>query len=286
MRIVITGATGLVGWPIARWLVARGHTVTTLGRRAVAGLPHKDWQLGDRPDLSDQDALVHAAFTHVPGRYRGGEGDDPAGFTRANLDGTLALFDAATAAELRTVFLSSRAVYGAYPPGTRLTEDLPPRPDTLYGEVKLAAERALERRGTSLRATGVYGPPVPGRTHKWTDLFARFRASDAPSPRIGTELHAADLADAVERVLSLEAMPPVLNVSDIVLDRRDLLERYGRIAGIAGPLPEPSDPATVSEMDTARLRETGWRPRGVEGLETVLEAIVAEERAQAAERPR
>ncbi|SFH44444.1 Nucleoside-diphosphate-sugar epimerase [Palleronia marisminoris] len=275
MRIAITGASGLVGWPVAQWLAARGHTITTIGRRQVPGLAHRDWHLGQVPDLSGQDALVHAAFTHVPGRYRGGEGDDPEGFTRANLGGTLSLMDAAEAARLRIVFLSSRAVYGAYPPGTRLTEELPPRPDTLYGEVKLAAERALGRRGTSLRATGIYGPLVPGRGHKWADLFARFAAGDRPAPRIGTELHVDDLADAIERVLAVDTPPPVVNVSDIVLDRRDLLERYARIAGIPDPLPHRGDPDGVSEMDTARLRDLGWRPRGVDGLDTVLEAIVA-----------
>lgn len=278
MRIAITGASGLVGWPVARWLNSRGHTVTTLGRTPVAGFAHRHWQLGDAPDLTGQDALVHAAFNHVPGRYRGGEGDDPDGFIRANLDGTLGLFDAAGAAGLRIVFLSSRAVYGAYPPGTKLTEDLPPRPDTLYGEVKLKAERALAGRGTSLRATGVYGPPVPDRAHKWADLFASFAAGERPSPRIGTELHADDLADAIDRALSVDTPPAVLNVSDIVLDRRDLLERYSAVAGISGQLPDQCDPSGVSELDTTRLRRLGWNPRGFAGLDVVLEAIAAADR--------
>lgn len=278
MRIAITGASGLVGWPIAHWLGARGHVVTTLGRGSVHGFAYRDWQLGETPDLSGQDALVHAAFTHAPGRYRGGEGDDPDSFVRANLGGTLALFDAAARAGLRVVFLSSRAVYGAYPPGTRLTEDLPPRPDTLYGEVKLEAERALSGRGTSLRATGVYGPPVPGRAHKWAGLFASFTSGARPAPRVGTELHADDLADAVERVLALATPPAVLNVSDIVLDRHDLLSRYARITGVSGPLPDRADPAGVSEMDTSRLRKLNWYPRGNAGLDPVLDAIVAAER--------
>ncbi|WP_375260364.1 NAD-dependent epimerase/dehydratase family protein [Palleronia sp.] len=278
MRIAITGASGLVGWPIARWLAARGHEVTTLGRCPVPGFAHQPWHLGEAPDLSGHDALVHAAFAHVPGRYRGGEGDDPDGFIRANLKGTLTLFDAAARAALRVVFLSSRAVYGAYPPGTRLAEDLPPRPDTLYGEVKLKAERALSGRGTSLRATGVYGPPVPGRAHKWVDLFTRFAAGERPVPRIGTEVHAEDLADAVERVLALETPPAVLNVSDIVLDRHDLLARYARIAGVPGHLPDRTDSAVVSEMDTVRLRGLGWHPQGDAGLDPVLHAIAAFER--------
>ena len=108
MRVLVTGAGGTVG----RFVVpgARGRRpprhhprprtpATTLGILADSA-----------PRLPPADALVHAALAHVPGAYRGGEGDDPARFRRLNLDGTRALFDAAGGA--RVVFLSSRAVYG------------------------------------------------------------------------------------------------------------------------------------------------------------------------------
>ena len=39
--------------------------------------------------------LVHAALEHVPGRYRGGEGDDPPRFWQLNVDGSVALLAAA-----------------------------------------------------------------------------------------------------------------------------------------------------------------------------------------------
>ena len=68
--------------------------------------------------------FVHAAFEHVEGRYRGGEGDDPEGFRRANVEGSARLFEAARAAGVkRCVFLSSRAVYG-----TELAGIAPPGP--------------------------------------------------------------------------------------------------------------------------------------------------------------
>ena len=94
MRIALTGASGLVGYPVARYLIGRGHRVTSFGRSAVLpGVPHVAWDLGgDAPDLSGQDGLVHAAFAHLPGQYRGGEGDDPAGFAERNLAGTLRLW--------------------------------------------------------------------------------------------------------------------------------------------------------------------------------------------------
>lgn len=279
MKVAVTGATGLVGHWIAADLLEHGHNVVTLGHTPSAHptAAHLPYVLGDVPALEGCDAVVHAAFHHVPGRYRGGEGDDPEGFRRRNLDGTLRLFDAARAAGLsRVVFLSTRAVYGDYPPGTRLTEDLPPRPDTLYGDVKLAAEQALAAAGltgVSLRATGVYGPPVPGRPHKWQNLFGAFGRGETLSPRIATEVHASDLAAAVRLALTVPQPPPLLNVSDIVLDRRDLLRRYADLTGGHGRLPLPGDPTQVSEMDTTRLRSLGWRPGGLGALDGTLEAL-------------
>ena len=272
MRVALTGATGLAGHAVARALIAAGHDVITLGRRpSPLGLPHVPWTLGERPDIA-ADALVHAAFDHVPGRYRGGEGDDPDGFRTRNRDGTLRLLDALPGA--RTVFLSSRAVYGAYPPGTRLDEAMTPLPDTLYGAVKLSTETEVAARGgVSLRATGLYGPAPPGRDHKWADLFAAFARGEAVAPRVATELHLDDLAGAVLLCLDRPPVPALLNLSDIVLDRRDLLAAWAEITGTTGPLPDRADATTISEMDTARARALGWRPRGMAGLRPTLESL-------------
>ncbi|MFD2844071.1 NAD-dependent epimerase/dehydratase family protein [Paracoccus cavernae] len=120
MKIVITGAKGLVGGAIAQAAEAAGHAVTRLSR--------PDYHLGDRPDLRGHDALIHAAFSHVPGRYRGGEGDDPQGFLRDNLEGSVALFEAARESGVgQVLFLSSRAVHDGHPEGSPLPDDLPLR---------------------------------------------------------------------------------------------------------------------------------------------------------------
>ncbi|PZX14461.1 nucleoside-diphosphate-sugar epimerase [Palleronia aestuarii] len=271
MRVALTGATGIAGHAVALHLRSRGDEVLTLGRRpSTLGLPHVDWRFGERPDIAC-DALVHCAFAHVPGRYRGGEGDDPEGFMRLNRDGTRALFDAVK--DARIVFVSSRAVYGAYPAGTRLTETLRPRPDTLYGELKATTERDVaERGGTSLRATGLYGPPPPGGHHKWAGLLDDFAAGRSIAPRAGTELHVADFAAAIALCLDTAA-PKAVNASDLCLDRRDLLEIYADITGIRGILPERSGDR-VSEMSVDMLRALGWEPGGVPRLRADLRELV------------
>lgn len=268
MRVGLTGATGRVGHFLHRGLRRAGHEVVTIGRKGA----DRPFALGGpAPDMAGLDGLVHAAFSHVPGRYRGGEGDDPAGFVAANVDGTLRLLEAA--GERRIIFLSSRAVYGAYPPGTRLTEDLAPRPDTLYGEVKKRAEKALDgRNAVNLRATGVYGVPAPGQAHKWQELFADFSAGRPITPRVATEVHGDDLAAACALCLALDVRGP-LNVSDILLDRHDLLSLYADAAGLDVEPPRRADPSTVSAMDCGRLSRLGWRPGGWAALERTVETL-------------
>jgi len=284
--VLVSGATGHAGRFIAEGFLAAGADVITMGRSwPPAGFFSEpvEWVAGDLdpdhdfgPAFDGVDVFVHCAFAHVPGKYRGGEGDDPDGFVRANVEGTLALMDAARRAGVsRAIFLSSRAVYGPQAPGAALTEDMQCAPDTLYGETKLAVETALAAMASDrflpviARATGLYGPAGPGRTHKWAGLFADFAAGATIAPRIGTEVHGDDLAAAVRLLATRSAgdlmrfgPAPVFNISDILLDRHDLLAVYADRAGIAHMPPPRADGAAFNAMDTARLGALGWRPRG------------------------
>lgn len=260
MHVLITGAGGRVGGMIAAALLAAGHRVTRLGRRPG----EQEWDLSNRaPRLPPADALVHAALAHVPGAYRGGEGDDPERFTRLNRDGTLALFEAAR--EMRVIFLSSRAVYGDHRRGQTLREDDRPAPDSLYGVVKLAGEAALGPRGVSLRSTGIYG----GRDHKWSGLFDAYLRGEPVAPRVGTEVHGDDLA-AVVRLMLHRPEAGVFNVSDLVLDRHDLLKRVRALTGCPHPPPPRVEGPLPGVMATDRLRALGWRPGGRDRLDAFL----------------
>ena len=204
-KIAVSGGTGYVGRFIVDRLLAANFDVVLLGRTAPdRGLFEKDVEFcyvsltehPDSPNLFDGCAgFVHTAFHHEAGKYRGGEGNDPASFRRANLDGSVALFHAAKAAGVqRTVFLSSRAVYGPQTQGNQLAEDLTPRPDTLYGEVKLQAERALLDLSDPnylpivARSTGIYGTSTGSHMHKWAELFAAFERGETIRSRVGTEV--------------------------------------------------------------------------------------------------
>lgn len=289
-RVLVTGGTGYVGRFIVERLLADGDAVTVFGRSTPPSeffSKPVDFLAGDleprtvRPEaFAGVDAIVHAAFDHVPGKYRGGEGDDPDGFVRRNRDGSIALFEAAKRAGVeRGIFLSTRAVYGPKAAGTVLKEDTPAMPDTLYGKVKFDVEDALLAMADAdfapvvLRITGVYGPAAPGRPHKWAGIFDSYLAGKEIAPRAGTEVHGDDVAAAVRIALD-RATPTILNVSDMMVDRRDLLAVVGDITGSTNALPAPADSSAINAMDCARLRNLGWTPGGRPLLERTVRALL------------
>ncbi|MBO6718747.1 MAG: NAD(P)-dependent oxidoreductase [Rhizobiaceae bacterium] len=280
-RTVVSGGTGYVGRFIVERLLDEGHEVTVTGRTK----PARDFFSRPVTFVADQlepdedhaetfagaDFFVHCAFDHLPGKYRGGEGNNPEGFRRRNVDASLRRFEAAKkVGAKRVVFLSSRAVYGDEANGAELTEETEARPDTLYGEVKLAAERGLGQladecfSGISLRVTGVYGPPPPGRAHKWAALVSDHLAGRKLPSRIGTEVHGEDVAWAVLTTLTAKLDRPheVFCVSDIVVDSADIAAIVNSVTGVARPLPERADPVSLSPMNCAKLKSLGWRPGG------------------------
>lgn len=280
MHILLTGGTGQLGRFIADALLRSGHELTFLGRTpppdGKRGFLQWDLSSTDMA-LPSADALIHCALEHAPGRYRGGEGDDPQGFWDRNAEGTQRLFVAAKAAGIdHCVFLSSRAVYTDNKRWEVLTETSDAKPEELYGLVKLAGEVALEQlcgdgmRGTVLRATGVYGIPPGLSGHKWSELFGAFEEGLLVPSRVGTEVHGEDLAAAVEAVLGRDPAKTeafeVYNVSDLLLDRHDLLSLYAKARGLDLKLPHRAD-IPLGVMDCGKLKVLGWAPGGERRLE-------------------
>jgi UDP-glucose 4-epimerase len=259
--VAVTGATGYVGRFIVKRLVQEGAKVRAWRRPSsdLTGLPETiEWIDGDlsspesaRMLVEGADALVHAALDHVPGRYRGGEGDDPARFRKVNIEGSLALLAAARSVGVaRAVVLSSRAVFGASIEGS-IGDDDPVSPDTEYGAAKAALEAYVRSAGAegwpvaALRPTGVYGIVAPVERSKWFKLVSDVIDGVAVPPRAGTEVHGDDVASAVWTLLSA---PPdrvagrMFNCSDVVVANRDIARLVQKFAGTGGKLPEEGEP--------------------------------------------
>ena len=292
MRIAITGAGGFVGSHLIRHL-APTHQVAALQHTAalppIRGLEVVRGGLDAntlRPLLSGCDAAVHCAFAHAPGRYRGGEGDDPRRFWRDNFGGTIAIMEAAQACGVpRVLLLSSRAVFDGVPHTTSITDATPPRPTTHYGLLKTVSEglAALYEKLTvvSLRPTGVYGIATPVGASKWFDIVRQLKLRELEvaatlSTRRRTEVNAQCLCHAVELLLEAPAnrvRNRAFNCSDLAISQSEIMARAAERIGLDAPVPAPTRPAT-RVMQCDGLRSLGWHPGGLDRLDSYLDALV------------
>ena len=295
MRVALTGASGIVGRFVAARLLAEGVDVRALARPAsdTRGLEGCQWARGDMADesalatlLRGADALVHCAFSHAPGRYRGGEGADRRAFWRSNLMAGIALLEQARLAGAgRVVLLSSRAVFGADTPAAySVDDDSRPVPDTFYGALKLALEAHASAFSATdglccaaLRPTGVYGIVHPLERSKWFDLALALRRNDPlPPARLATEVHGRDVAAAVWLLLnapSEQVSGRAFNCADLAVDSRDVMAELAKRMDIAADLPPPASNALRHPMRSPALRALGWRPGGKALLAETLDEL-------------
>lgn len=306
---LVTGGSGFIGLALAERLLADGDRVVLFDRQPppddlLAALPGRvDVALGDIRDasaLTEQleihgvDRVVHAAAI-TPDAER--EKRDATTIIDINLNGTVALLEAcARHTSIRRVLcLSSVAVYGMAPPpatdNARLTyreETAWPRPESLYGITKLAAEqtalRLADLHGLDLRvarlgpvfgpweyATGVRDRLSPH--HQTLEAARHGEPASLPHALTADWLYSRDAAAALVALLHSPAgAHRLFNVGG---ERHTDLEQWCALLAERWPhwtagLAETPDQASVRyglpgprpELDTARLREaTGWAPR-------------------------
>ena len=153
MRVLVTGATGFVGYAVAARLCRDGHEVWGLARSG-GRLPDGVGRIvGDVRD----DAAVRAAFAqrfdavcHLAALVRVRDSRaDPVGYWRTNVGGTLAVLEALAAQEgppARLVVASTCAVYGEQG-AVPITEDAPTQPTHPYGREQARRGPGRRRRG-------------------------------------------------------------------------------------------------------------------------------------------
>jgi dihydroflavonol-4-reductase len=248
---LVTGATGFIGWHVARHLAEQGMHVRGLvnpaGTPAAALPPGVDAVIGDVRDPAAMrraadgvDVIFHAAAHYSLNRRHGRLVED------VNVGGTRVMLEVARARDVRLVHTSSVATVGIPGDGTHGDEETgQPMSQVIgaYKRSKVQAEALVRRAAAAGLAAYVVNPSAPiGPGDRRPTPTGRL-ITDALAGRIpayvDTGLNLVDVRDvAVGHLLALERGVPgrryILGNAWGNLSLREILEM---VHGAGGPPP-------------------------------------------------
>ncbi len=285
MTVLVTGSAGHLGEALVRRLRADG--------RAVKGLDIKPSSHTDvvgsiadeafvRDAMSGVTRVIHAATLHKPHVATHSKRQ----FVDTNVDGTVALLEAAVAHGVRSfVFTSTTSTFGAAlspapgEPAAWIDEDVVPVPKNIYGATKIAAEGMCE-----LVARKEHLPVLVLRTSRFfpeDDDNASVRSAYGTLNMQANELlyRRADIEDIVEAHLLALDRAPSLGFGRYIVSAptpfsRDAVAalRHDAAAVVRGLFPEVDAlyaaqgwkllPSLDRVYDSARARrDLAWSPK-------------------------
>jgi dihydroflavonol-4-reductase len=246
-RILVTGASGFVGWHVARKLVERGSSVRALVRKTsrlveLEGVETVTGDLRDAESLRRAVAGCELVF-HVAADYRLWA-QEPRELYESNVDGTRNLLAAAREAGVKRVVYTSTVGCIGMPKGGG-DESTPVGLDDMIGPYKrskfLAEQAALEFAADGLDVT-IVNPtaPVGGHDIKPTPtgkIVVDFLKGGMPA-YIETGLNLVDVRDVAEgHLLAAErgrrGERYILGCENVTL--AEIFARLERVSGVKAP---------------------------------------------------
>jgi len=205
MKILITGAAGMLGTDARRILAGQGHEVipTDVGPAAVGDIRPLDITDGAAVRAffaeTNPDVVFHgAAYTNVDGCER-----DPDLAHKVNALGTWTVASAAEEVGAALVAISTDFVFDGMK-GAAYTEFDAPNPISHYGASKLAGENlagAACRRCYIVRTSWLYG--VGGKNFPYTVIALAKTKPELPivADQFGTPTYTVDLVEAISEII-------------------------------------------------------------------------------------
>ncbi|MEH6306235.1 NAD(P)-dependent oxidoreductase [Olivibacter sp. CPCC 100613] len=264
-KILLTGATGLVGSRLLPRLVEAGYDCFALvrGKEVAAGVTAVQGDLFDPATL--QDAVKDAvAIIHLAAMFRSTDIDL---IWKSNLEGTRNLIDAvkSNAPDARFIFASTSHVYDINSPHPGREDDVL-NPQHAYPASKVAAEKELSESGLNwsvLRFPFVYGD---GDGHLEELPKHVVAAKFHPAMRMST-IHHRDIYTAVKMALQGTMDGRVVNIADEApTTLYELLQLVGEsMTSSAESLINP----WYLHADASLARSLGFQP----SIRTVYQAV-------------
>lgn len=261
MKVLVTGASGLLGWDIADAFQAAGHTVKRLlGRKDVNILDTK--AVADCVGSFAPDLVVHAAG------YR--DLDDmeqhPHEGYAINTLGTWNMTLACRAANCKLIYISSDTVFDGEKSDGYHEFDTP-CPVNVYGKSKLAAEqviRSLWEKHFIVRTAllfGYKGHRENSFIYHIVDELTAGRSISASEDQICCPSYTADLAKALVELGQTEWYGTYHLTNSGTASRCDISRAVARLAGLDPELVKPAKSSTTKIARRAKntvFRSLAW----------------------------
>ncbi len=243
----MTGATGFLGWHVARLLTERGHRVRALCREhSVLRELDVERVQGDLRDAASLKRAVEGCglVFHVAADYRLWS-KDPAVLYASNVEGTRNLLDAAAAAKVDRIVYTSTVGCIGFPKDGEGTEQTPVSISDMAGHYKrskwLSEQVALEKAREGVPVV-IVNPTAPVGDHDWRPtptgkVIVDFLRGKLPA-YIDTGLNFIDAHDtALGHLLAAErgriGERYILGCQNLTMEQ--LLDRLARLSGKRAP---------------------------------------------------
>lgn len=282
--ILVTGGAGYLGSVLLPVLLAAGHKVTVLdnfmfGQNSLAAIcSNTNFEVvnGDAREEATLKPLVAKADYVLPLAALVGAplcAKDPIAATTTNRDAIRTL-SKLMSRDQRMIIPITNSGYGIGEAGKFCTEDSPLRPVSLYGVVKVEAERiALERENSiSFRLATVFGVSPRMRIDLLVNDFVYRAVTDAAVVLFEAHfkrnyVHIRDVARAFQHGMQkfddMKGRPFNVGLSDANLSKAELCEqikkhvpRFSYLEAAVGEDPDKRDYI----VSNARIEATGFTP--------------------------